>query len=305
MKSKTQLFKRASIAATLCMSLVATNVNAQTADQGQGKGLFLAGLVTAIGQSFIQTASQGAGCVFSRMLSLFGMPKNPNCDNRAEVTNSGPQPSSQFVQGIPEDKARQLVATPIVSFVMQRLQSNEPNAPAVGEIFQAPLNVSGSPTVEIKTGDVFAIKFSTSVPGRVRLKSTDVAGAVSQSDLYEAVPGEDNRMPRARQGGIRMVGATGQEILEIEFFPCVSSSQDIKDRASVRPFVNLLPSCGNEMATKQFVGGAAVKGGDSGAPTKAMEFPTSGDASQVVGIDSNFTSGTKLMLKININHIAP
>jgi hypothetical protein len=290
----------------LCAAIATPSAMAQSTDQGSGKGLFLAGLVTALGQAFTQSAAQGASCVFSRLFSIFGSPKSAYCDNRAEQTNSGPQSGSNFVQPMSEDKVRQLVASPLVSFVMQRLESDLPNAPLVGEIFKAPLNGSNLPTIDIRTGDVFAIKFSTSVPGQVRLHSLGADGVPSKSDLYEAVPNEDNRMPRARQGGIKMTGAVGPETLEIEFFPCISSSQEVRDRPAVRQFISLLPSCGNEMATKQFVGAASAgKSIERGEVAKAMQFPTSSDSSQVVGIDPNFTSGTKLSLKININHMAP
>jgi hypothetical protein len=87
-RSRFRSVLRKSVAAGVCIVLVSTNLNARTSDEGQEKGLFLASLVTAIGQAFTQSAAQGAGCVFSRMFSALGAPKNPNCDSRAETINA-------------------------------------------------------------------------------------------------------------------------------------------------------------------------------------------------------------------------
>jgi hypothetical protein len=206
-----------------------------------------------------------------------------------------------------DEKARQLVATPIVSVILQRLQSSVPYAPAIGDIFQAPFNGNGSPSVEMKTGDVFAIKFSTSLPGKVRLLSTDVNGVLTESDPYDVFPGEDNRMPRVGQQGIRMTGSIGIEVMDIKFFPCISAVQTIRDRASVRPFVNLLPSCGS---SEQIGQGQSLRPSVSDQRngrffSKAMEFPANNDPGQVVGIDPNYTFGSVLSLRISVNHIAP
>ena len=96
-----------------------------------------------------------------------------------------------------------------------------------------------SPT--LKTGDVFAIRYATNLPGQVRLENIDPAGARSDLGVYVVLPGKDNRIPLDR--GIKLTGQSGTEVVKLYFYPCfppTAASQDLAGGLKDR-----LPLCGN------------------------------------------------------------
>lgn len=197
-----------------------------------------------------------------------------------------------------------LSSQPVLSFVVQKLADHKPQSPVIGLLAQDQLNGQNEPSFAVTTGDAFAIRFVTSVPGRVRLINTDVDGQTSVSSLYEAVPAGDNRMPREHEGGILMTGRPGIEFLDVEFVPCVSAS--LAQHHAVQPFAGQLPACSLEAATRQYRPARADGGGgvaDLGG--KAMNFPSNPDPTQAVAIaPAGYAKGEALRFRLRIQHLA-
>jgi len=100
---------------------------------------------------------------------------------------------------------------PAVGYALQKLD------PGSFEVVAA-LEVGEAPTL-LKTGDVFAIQYSTNLPGLIRLENVDPKGRVSNLGTYTVLVDQLNRLPRDR--GIRLEGEPGTEILKIYFYPCL------------------------------------------------------------------------------------
>lgn len=212
-----------------------------------------------------------------------------------------PQPPAPLLNN---QAAGLLSSQPVLSFVVQKLADHKPQSPVIGLLAQDELKGQNEPSFAVTTGDAFAIRFVTSVPGRVRLINTDVDGQTSASSLYEAVPAGDNRMPREHEGGILMTGRPGIEFLDVEFVPCVSAS--LAQHPAVQPFAGQLPACSLEAATRQYRPARADGGGgiaDLGA--KAMNFPSNPDPTQAVAIaPAGYAKGEALRFRLRIQHLA-
>lgn len=201
-----------------------------------------------------------------------------------------------------------LSSQPVLSFLVQKLANEQPRAAVVDVLAQdQQLTGSNEPGFVIRTGEAFAIRFSTSVPGRVRLINTDVDNVVTPSSLYEAIPGSDNRMPREHEGGILMTGKPGQEYLDVEFVPCISTA--LSGHPAVQPFAASLPPCSQAGATRQYAPTAVSPGvptplGDAGG--KAMQFPATPDPTQPVAVaPEGYSKGEPLRFRVRIAHVAP
>lgn len=197
-----------------------------------------------------------------------------------------------------------LSTQPLLSFMVQKLADNAPRSAVVGVLAQDQLQAQGEPSFALTGGDAFAIRFATTVPGRVRLINTDVEGTVSVSSLYEAVPGGDNRMPREHEGGILMTGKPGIEYLDLEFVPCISPS--LSQHPAVQPFAGALPACSLDTATRDYRPARSGGGGalaDLGG--RAMAFPASADPTQPVAIaPAGYAKGEALRFRLRIQHLA-
>ena len=134
--------------------------------------------------------------------------------------------------------------TPAVGYAMQRLD------PRNFEVVQA-LKVGEAPTV-LKTGDVFAIQYSTSLPGRIRLENVDPQGRVSDLGTYTVLVDQLNRLPRER--GIRLQGEAGLELLRLYFFPCLPA--EAAGQPWAEPFKAQLPDCGGKSVLQVAAAGA-------------------------------------------------
>lgn len=95
----------------------------------------------------------------------------------------------------------------------------------------------------LKTGDVFAVIFSTNVPGQVRVQNIDAKGVVTKLGTYSVLPGRENRLPRSK--GIQLVGDPGRETFNFFFAPCVP--QEVAHQAAMQGFVGHLGRCGDEV----------------------------------------------------------
>jgi hypothetical protein len=203
-------------------------------------------------------------------------------------------------------QAVQLADKPIFSFIVNKLTDNTPQAQVKEMVsFQNVAQGAQNLSFNIKTGESFAVLFTTTVPGRVRMINTDVNQVVSPSDVYEALPGADNRMPRDWQGGVIMAGTPGIEYLDVEFTPCVSQ-QYITD-SRVAQFQGVLPNCSQETATKQYTPAQAnSKGGVIESGAKAMVFPPGAPAGQPIAVaPPGYSKGGGLTFRIAINHQPP
>lgn len=95
----------------------------------------------------------------------------------------------------------------------------------------------GRPT--LKTGDVFALRYATNLPGQVRIENVDARGVRTALGTYNVLPGQDNRIPRTR--GIQLAGSTGEETFNLYFYPCLpAEATTLVGYASYR---DSLPAC--------------------------------------------------------------
>ncbi len=244
-------------------------------------------VVPTLLQTLANLASQGMGCLLQRGLHSLGMSVKPECDTR---TNEGALP------GVDSEVAANLARQPVLTFVVQKLDSRERDAPVVAELIKGKLSTAQSPHFTIRTDEVFALAFTTTVPGRVQLEGANSFGEKSLSGHYEAVPGENKRIPRADQRGILMEGRTGPETIDVIFYPCVSPS--LAHLPQVAPFRNVIPPCGPESATK---GGTpdVIRGNGAKLPS----FADSGDSTLSTAVSpSGYEKGNVLRFTIRIDH---
>jgi hypothetical protein len=102
----------------------------------------------------------------------------------------------------------------------------------------APLDVA-SDTPHLKTGDVFALRYATNLPGQVRVDNIDALGVRTPLGTYNVLPGQDNRIPRSR--GIQLSGTTGLETFRLYFYPCLpAEAAKLRGYASYK---DALPEC--------------------------------------------------------------
>jgi hypothetical protein len=321
----------------LALSTVVQPVKAQEQERAK---VLLPLLLSAIAPSL----QAGVGCLFERLIRRMGaaapslnciQPNTTTVVQPGEFLQGGQSsqaglvsqgggaqgmtpppmlPSQQVAQKPPlmpstpmnNTQAVQLAQTPVFSFIVNKLTDNTPQA-QIKEVVQFDNVAQGTQILgfNIKTGESFAVLFATTVPGRVRMLNTDVNQVVTASDVYEALPGADNRMPRDWQGGIMMAGRAGTEYLDVEFTPCVSQ-QYINDPRVVQ-FRGLLPSCSQDSATKRYTPALPNgKGGVIGGGAKVMVFPPSANPGQPVALaPENYSRGGALTIRIIINHQTP
>lgn len=101
-----------------------------------------------------------------------------------------------------------------------------------------PVPVGGSGAL-LRTGDVFVVQFSTSLPGHVRLVNVDPKGQTADLGTYTVLVDQLNRLPRDK--GIQLQGQPGVERLRFYFYPCLP--QEAADKAWVAEFKGRLPNC--------------------------------------------------------------
>jgi hypothetical protein len=101
-----------------------------------------------------------------------------------------------------------------------------------------PVPVGGSGAL-LRTGDVFVLQFSTSLPGRVRLENVDPKGRSSDLGTYTVLVDQLNRIPRDK--GIQLQGQPGVERLRFYFYPCLPA--EAAGKAWAADFHGKLPGC--------------------------------------------------------------
>ena len=100
-----------------------------------------------------------------------------------------------------------------------------------------PLDVAGD-TPHLKTGEVFALRYATNLPGQVRVDNIDALGVRTPLGTYNVLPGQDNRIPRSK--GIQLAGSTGLETFRLYFYPCVPGEVRAEQSADT---LRDLPAC--------------------------------------------------------------
>ena len=101
-----------------------------------------------------------------------------------------------------------------------------------------PIPVAGSGAL-LRTGDVFVLQFSTSLPGQVRLENIDAQGRVADLGTHTVFVDQLNRIPRDK--GIQLQGQPGLERLRFYFYPCLPAEAAAKPWAA--EFQGKLPPC--------------------------------------------------------------
>jgi hypothetical protein len=132
--------------------------------------------------------------------------------------------------GVPS-AAPQGAMVPALAYAMEQL---DPQSFAVIR----PLPVAGSGAL-LRTGDVFVLQFSTSLPGQVRLENVDPQGRVADLGTYTVLVDQLNRIPRDK--GIQLQGQPGVERLRFYFYPCLPLEAEGKRWAA--EFQGRLPNC--------------------------------------------------------------
>lgn len=102
-----------------------------------------------------------------------------------------------------------------------------------------PIAVGNAEPPALRTGDVFAVQFSTNLPGIVRLENIDPAGQVQLLGTYPVLADQLNRIPRER--GIRLEGEAGTERLRFFFRPCLHAAPVA--RSADERWSGQLPAC--------------------------------------------------------------
>lgn len=124
--------------------------------------------------------------------------------------------------------------SPLLSQVLERVEQLDPFSFAV----LRPIPVAGSGAL-LRTGDVFVLQFSTSLPGQVRLENIDAQGRVADLGTHMVFVDQLNRIPRAK--GIQLQGQPGLERLRFFFYPCLPPEAAGKPWAT--EFQGKLPPC--------------------------------------------------------------
>jgi hypothetical protein len=141
--------------------------------------------------------AEGVGDLFSR---LFGHRKKKTSDDAAVAATSAASAATSNA-GV----------TPSLIYSVDRLDPSSFAALGALEVAKA------RPT--LKTGDVFALRFATNLPGQVRVENVDAGGQRNPLGTYNVLPGQDNRIPRTK--GIKLTGTTGEETFNLYFYPCL------------------------------------------------------------------------------------
>ena len=132
---------------------------------------------------------------------------------------------------VPTSARASAALVPALGYAMEQL---DPRSFAV----LRPLPVAGSGAL-LRTGDVFVLQFSTSLPGQVRLENVDPQGRIADLGTHTVLVDQLNRIPRDK--GIQLQGQPGVERLRFYFYPCLPA--EAAGRPWVAEFQGRLPEC--------------------------------------------------------------
>ncbi len=158
-----------------------------------------------------------------------------------------------------------------------------------------PIAVAGSGAL-LRTGDVFVLQFSTSLPGKVRLENVDAKGRVADLGTYTVFVDQLNRLPRDK--GIQLQGQPGLERLRFYFYPCLPAEAAHQRWAA--DFRGRLPACEAtpvaQASTAQTYGIVAPR---------ALVNLAQPDANLVFAASHDFQPGEVTLMEAQIRHEGP
>ena len=155
-----------------------------------------------------------------------------------------------------------------------------------------PIPVGGSGAL-LRTGDVFVLQFSTSLPGRVRLENIDTAGRVADLGTHTVLVDQLNRIPRDK--GIQLQGQPGLERLRFYFYPCLPPEAAGKPWAA--EFQGKLPPC-----TAAPVLQSANAGRYGAVAPRALVNLAQPDANLVFAGSTEYQPGEVTLMEAQIRH---
>lgn len=138
--------------------------------------------------------------------------------DRLSTGASASAPVEAAASGAATPVAALPVPAPAATVVPAVAYSLEQLDPASFEILRRHELAGGSLPV-LRTGDVFAIRYATNLPGLVRLEAEDDKGEHTDLGTYTVLPDQNNRLPASR--GIGLTGNPGTELVRILFYPCI------------------------------------------------------------------------------------
>ena len=163
-----------------------------------------------------------------------------------------------------------------------------------------PIPVAGS-GARLRTGDVFVLQFSTSLPGQVRLENIDTQGRVADLGTHTVFVDQLNRIPRDK--GIQLQGQPGLERLRFFFYPCLPPEAAGKPWAA--EFKGKLPPCTAAPVLQS--ANAGSYGNPSNAPygavaPRALVNLTQPDAHLVFAGSPEYQPGDVTVMEAQIRH---
>jgi len=191
----------------------------------------------------------------------------------------------------PEGVADAGPTAPAVGYVIQQL---EPGSLAVRRHLTLGI---GEPV--LSTGDIFALQYSTSLPGLVRLENVDGEGRVAHLGTYVVHADQLNRLPADQ--GIRLEGKPGLEVLRMYFHPCLPPATAARPATTSVAAVTVgLPAClrpgGGAPATEVAALGTL-------RPRAMVNLSQPEPTMAFVGSDG-FRAGDVLLTEVRIRHEA-
>jgi len=155
-----------------------------------------------------------------------------------------------------------------------------------------PVPVGGAGAL-LRTGDVFVLQFSTSLPGRVRLENIDAQGQIADLGSYTVLVDQLNRLPRDR--GIQLQGQPGVERLRFYFYPCMPAEAAGKSWAV--EFQGRLPAC------NAWVAGQGTAGAQLGAVVpRTLVSLSQPDSHVAVAGSTDYQPGDVTLMEAHIRH---
>lgn len=207
---------------------------------------------------------------------------------RAQAASS-PTPAKPGKTAARKPANRKPTAPAIVPALAWAMEQLDPASFAV----LRPVPVGGSGAL-LRTGDVFVVQFSTSLPGHVRLENVDPKGQTADLGTYTVLVDQLNRLPRDK--GIQLQGQPGVERLRFYFYPCLPA--EAADKAWVAEFKGRLPACPARAPT-QAAGPAGALG--SVAPRALVNLAQT-DAHVAIAGSTDYQPGDVTLMEALIRH---
>lgn len=214
---------------------------------------------------------------------------------QAQRAQAASQPAARKAgtakSGARNGKAASPALVPALAWAMEQL---DPDSFAV----LRPVPVGGSGAL-LRTGDVFVLQFSASLPGHVRLENVDPKGQAADLGTYTVLVDQLNRLPRDK--GIQLQGQPGVERLRFYFYPCLPS--EAADKAWVAEFKGRLPACPAAPGVRAAAGNGGTERSDLGkvAPRALVNLAQT-DAHVAIAGSTDYQPGDVTLMEALIRH---